>query len=236
MKSIKREHIDEFLELLFVAKEENVRIKADNIPDKLPCFDAGVELKNISIEELISACEKKQYIKFNSDNTIDLTETGLRKATAIVRKHRLSERLLLDILELKEILMEKNACVFEHHLSSVVADRICIILNHPPECPHGKPIPKGNCCKEENERLEPAVISLKNASLSVAYKVIFTKGFDTKTFLMLKSFAIYPGSVVKVLQKYPEMVVEIDNSKVALERKVAEDIYVLPIEDEETGN
>ncbi len=230
---ISKEQIDEFLELLFVAKEEGINIKLNNIPERLPCFDAGVELKDVNIMELFDVCAGKQFVEVDDGGVVKLKDVGLRKATAIVRKHRLAERLLLDILNLKEVLMERNACVFEHYLSAVVADRICVILNHPPACPHDKPIPRGRCCsKSENEKFEPVVIPAKDASLNLTYKVIFTKDFDTKTFLTLKSFGIYPGSVIKILQKYPEMVVEVENSKVALERNISDKIFVLPLEDE----
>lgn len=230
---ISKEQVDEFLELLFVANEDNLNIRLDNIPERLPCFDAGVELKEIDTKELFNVCAEKQYVEVDSVGIVKLKEIGLRKATAIVRKHRLAERLLLDILNLKEVLIEKNACVFEHYLSAAVADRICTILNHPPECPHNRPIPRGRCCnKSENEKFEPVVIPAKDASLNLTYKVIFTKDFDTKMFLALKSFGIYPGSMIKVLQKYPEMVIEVENSKVALERNISDRIFVLPLEDE----
>ncbi len=203
MKEITKEHIDEFLELLFVANEEGIQININNIPHKLPCFDAGIELKNIDIKALADICSNKQYIELDSNGIAKLKEIGLRKATSIVRKHRLAERLLLDILSLHQILMEKNACIFEHHLSSVVADKICILLNHPPICPHNKSIPKGKCCEQtKSEKFTPAVIPLNDASLNIAYKIIFTKDFDTKTFLTLKSFGISPGITIKILQKY----------------------------------
>lgn len=233
MKEITKEQLDEFLELLFVANEEGLCLKPNNIPQRLPCFDAGTELKDIDINKLLKLMAEKKYTEIDGAQIIKLTELGLRKATAIVRKHRILERLLLDILNLKEILMEKNACIFEHYLSSVVTNRICTILNHPPECPHGKPIPKGKCCsKIENEKFAPVVVSAKDASLNLTYKVVFTKGFDTKTFLSLKSFGIYPGATIKILQKYPEIVIEIENSKVALERNISDKIFILPLEDE----
>lgn len=233
MKEITKEQIDEFLELLFVANEENFEVTAHNIPHKLPCFDAGIEFKNVQINELLKATKEKKYIEVDSNNIIKLTEIGIRKATVIVRKHRLAERLLLDILNLKEILMEKNACVFEHYLSSVVADRICVLLNHPPDCPHSKPIPRGKCCEKANtEHIKPAVISMEDASLNSTYKVVFTKDFDTKTFLSLKSFGIYPGSIIEIIQKYPEIIIKVENSKVALEKNISSKIFLLPVEDE----
>lgn len=232
MKEIAKEHIDEFLELLFVAKEEDIQININNIPDKLPCFDAGVELKGIDIKSLADICINKQYIEFDNAGVVKLKEIGLRKATSIVRKHRIAERLLLDILDLHEVLMEKNACVFEHHLASVVTDRICTILNHPPVCPHNKPIPRGKCCQQQTDKFTPAVIPLNEASLNLMHKVIFTKDFDTKTFLTMKSFGIYPGATIKILQKYPEILLEIENSKVALERRIADKIFLLPLEEE----
>jgi len=115
----------------------------------------------------------------------------------------------------------------------VVTDKICTILNHPPVCPHNKAIPRGVCCQNQVDKIEPAVIPLKNATMNIEYKVLFTKGFDNKTFLMLKSFGIFPGVQIKVLQKSPEMVLEIENSKIAVERAIADRIFVLPLSDKE---
>jgi DtxR family Mn-dependent transcriptional regulator len=63
-----------------------------------------------------------------------------------VRRHRLAEKLFEESFEMPEALSGREACRFEHILSREVANTICTFLAHPTACPHGKPIPAGECC------------------------------------------------------------------------------------------
>ena len=78
--------------------------------------------------------------------TAALTEKGRRRASEIIRRHRLAERLFHDTCGLPEELLDANACKIEHTLSAEVTEKICTFLNHPLTCPHGAPIPRGACC------------------------------------------------------------------------------------------
>src|SRR6516225_640840 len=78
---------------------------------------------------------------------VELTARGRQRAADIIRRHRLAERLFTDSLALdSETEIEQQACKFEHILSPEATDKICIFLGHPKTCPHGAPIPPGNCC------------------------------------------------------------------------------------------
>src|SRR2546426_2161672 len=74
------------------------------------------------------------------------TEEGRRRAEHLIRRHRLAETLFSETFQMHESIVEEEACFFEHILSPVMTDSICGFLNHPPACPHGKPIPRGECC------------------------------------------------------------------------------------------
>ena len=77
------------------------------------------------------------------------TAAGEERARNVIRRHRLAERLFIDVLSIQdEMEIESSACKFEHILSPDVTDRICTLLGHPPACPHGSPIPQGDCCLE----------------------------------------------------------------------------------------
>jgi putative ABC transport system ATP-binding protein len=78
------------------------------------------------------------------------TPAGEERARNVIRRHRLAERLFMDILSIQdEVEIESSACKFEHILSPDVTDRICTLLGHPVACPHGSPIPQGECCSEK---------------------------------------------------------------------------------------
>jgi ABC-type glutathione transport system ATPase component len=80
---------------------------------------------------------------------VEFTPTGRARARSVIRRHRLAERLFVDTLALRDNdSIESNACTFEHILSPEVTDRICTFLGHPQTCPHGSPIPPGECCEK----------------------------------------------------------------------------------------
>jgi ABC-type glutathione transport system ATPase component len=84
------------------------------------------------------------------DGVEQFTPAGELRARNVIRRHRLAERLFIDVLSIRdEVEIESSACKFEHILSPDVTDRICTLLNHPLECPHGSPIPQGECCAEK---------------------------------------------------------------------------------------
>jgi putative ABC transport system ATP-binding protein len=81
---------------------------------------------------------------------VELTARGRERASSIIRRHRLAERLFTDSLAMdSESEIEQQACKFEHILSPEATDKICTFLGHPRTCPHGAPIPPGECCERE---------------------------------------------------------------------------------------
>src|SRR5579863_9659026 len=90
---------------------------------------------------------------------VELTARGRQRAADIIRRHRLAERLFTDSLALdSETEIEQQACKFEHILSPEATDKICTFLGHPDTCPHGAPIPRGQCCES---KIEPPSHSAK---------------------------------------------------------------------------
>jgi putative ABC transport system ATP-binding protein len=84
---------------------------------------------------------------------VELTSRGRERAGSVIRRHRLAERLFTDSLAMdSESEIEQQACKFEHILSPEATDKICTFLGHPRTCPHGAPIPPGECCRISLER------------------------------------------------------------------------------------
>src|SRR5437588_4591976 len=83
----------------------------------------------------------------HGDHMIIFTEKGHKRAEDVIRRHRLAERLFTQTFHVhdeKEV--AEQACKFEHILSPEATERICSFLGHPRTCPHGSPIPAGECC------------------------------------------------------------------------------------------
>ena len=81
-----------------------------------------------------------------SEGRLLLTGRGEKRAQAAVRRHRLAERLFFDTFGMNEDQLHESAHKIEHSLSPEVTEKICTFLHHPLTCPHGSPIPRGECC------------------------------------------------------------------------------------------
>jgi putative ABC transport system ATP-binding protein len=80
------------------------------------------------------------------DGEVQLTPVGSQRARDVVRRHRLAERLFKDTFSVDDSEAHTQACKFEHIISPELDERICTFLGHPKTCPHGNPIPPGDCC------------------------------------------------------------------------------------------
>ncbi|MGB6669365.1 MAG: ATP-binding cassette domain-containing protein [Candidatus Acidiferrum sp.] len=80
-----------------------------------------------------------------------LTTMGSQRARDVVRRHRLAERLFKDTFSVDDAELHTQACKFEHIISPELDQRICTFLGHPKTCPHGNPIPPGDCCNGKSK-------------------------------------------------------------------------------------
>ncbi|HEY6101387.1 MAG TPA: iron dependent repressor, metal binding and dimerization domain protein, partial [Anaeromyxobacter sp.] len=104
---------------------------------------------------------------------VALTAAGEGRARDVVRRHRLTERLFKDVLELSESATESQACELEHILSPEATESVCTLLGHPPTCPHGKPVPPGECCGTFRRTLRPLVTGLPSFDLGATGRIVF---------------------------------------------------------------
>ena len=179
-------------------------------------------------DALLSELERSGYVTIRSQQ-ISLTEKGIDSARPIIRRHRLAERLLTDILGLPPEETEESACEYEHVLAPGLTEAICTLLGHPRECPHGSPIPEGECCKRADVSIQTAVKSLNSLDVGDTVRISYIRSDDHVIINKLYSLGISSGKTIKLRQKFPTFVVQIDNSQVALEKKVAEHICGLKI-------
>jgi DtxR family transcriptional regulator, Mn-dependent transcriptional regulator len=162
----------------------------------------------------------------NNQGTIRFTETGERLAKNIVRRQRLAERLLVDILERPKGEIDQDACEFEHIISPGVEESICILLGHPQECPHGSSIPAGKCCHRAEDTLSSIVISLDKLSTGESARVIYLLTREHPEMHRLMQFGIIPGAIIRVHQIYPTFVIQIGQTQLAMENNVAKNIFI----------
>ncbi len=227
--------IDEALEILWTLEEEgdtdSKRFK-DRVGKKIGDtswnshrrrFRHGY--RNKISDKVIEKLQDKGYIT-EENGSMKLTKRGRPIARDIVRRHRLAERLLVDVFDMSEEEIEKPACEFEHLLSEEVTDRICTLLGHPRECPHGMVIPPGRCCKEGKAVLESVISPLSDSKVGENVRVAYIHTKSHPRLHKLLSYDIGPGSVIELHQKQPVFIIRVGETDIALEEDIVRDIFV----------
>ena len=207
--------VDEILEIIWMKKEEG----------KKDLCAVEEEIRSKNLRNLIKNMEKDGLISIEGED-LSLTPAGEKNAADLIRRHRLAERLLTDVLETGSDGLEDSACEFEHILSEEVTDAICILLGHPKECPHGLHIPEGACCKKTKEVVESLVTSLDKVGMGEKATVAYILTRNHPLLHKLMSFGIAPGVTIKIQQKSPSYVIQVEETQIALEKEVVGNIYV----------
>jgi DtxR family transcriptional regulator, Mn-dependent transcriptional regulator len=165
-----------------------------------------------------------------ADGRVVLSAEGEKRARDVVRRHRLTERLFRDLLDVGEKVMEEQACAMEHILSVEATDSVCTLLGHPPTCPHGKPIPPGPCCGAFQKTLRPLVTRLTTFELGATGRIVFIAPKFHDRMDRLAALGVIPGSALRLHQRSPSFVIEVGETTIALDPEIAGEIYVKPVE------
>jgi DtxR family transcriptional regulator, Mn-dependent transcriptional regulator len=212
---VEEERVDELLELIWTFREKGV-----SDMDHLLETTQDIEAKSI-----LRWMNKAGLFEMEGNRMV-LKERGEEKAREIIRRHRLTERLLFEIFELSEEEVEEEACKLEHILSPGVTESVCTFLGHPPTCIHGKPIPRGECCTKFKREMKPLVTPLEEIGLGEEGRIVFIAPKSHQRLDRLSNLGIVPGSIIRMHQKNPSHVLQIGETFLALDRDIVKDIYV----------
>ncbi len=177
-------------------------------------------------ESLLHALREAELIELKDTDGLELLPEGRILAEQIIRRHRLAERLICDVLGSPVDDSEDAACEFEHILAEGISSSICTLLGHPRYCPHNRPIPEGKCCRLAREELKPIVVSCDQLGVGESARIAYLTTREHSRLTKLSSLGITPGAVVKLLQKWPAYVMQCDESEIAIEGELARSIYV----------
>jgi DtxR family Mn-dependent transcriptional regulator len=158
---------------------------------------------------------------------VELTEEGRRLAMAVVRRHRVVERFLADMLGYSWSEADRLAPTFEHQLPGEVAERLFVALHRPATCPHGFPIPGRG-----HEQL-PAMPPLYDLEPGDRATVALPGSTDPDVAIFLDGLGLRPGVEVEVREKHPfdgPLVVSVEGQDRTLGDKVARQILVRVID------
>ena len=211
---MRRREKDEYVEQLWYMQED----KKDSLHELKKAM--GENFNEYVLKELSDL----GFVKLSDeDKKVFLTEMGKENARQIVRAHRVAERLINDVLGEE---YESGACEFEHTVNPELVDSICTLLGHPRECPHGRPIPEGECCKRSDKNPKTAVVPLTELEVGQVARIAYVQCKDDQQLHRIDGLQLRPGADVKLHQKYPTFVIECEGASIALGQEVASNICV----------
>lgn len=123
-----------YLKVLFELEEEGTVPLRARIAERL-------QQSGPTVSQTVARMERDGLVQLEADRHLELTDAGKLLATRVMRKHRLVERLLVDVIGLSWELVHNEACRWEHVVSEAVEQRLVSLLHDPTEDPYGNPIP-----------------------------------------------------------------------------------------------
>lgn len=137
---------EEYCETVFELREDGFEVKQARIAERL-------EVSRPAVSEMIRKMDREGLVAVDDSGEITLTEDGMALAQQVVRRHRLAERFLTDMLDLSWAEAHHEAGKWEHVISPVVEKALARVLGNPTTCPHGNPIPGSGYTRPEDTTL-----------------------------------------------------------------------------------
>lgn len=207
---------EEYLESIFKLQQASQPVATSKLAEHLG-------LSPPAVSEMIRKLEQSGLIH-HTEKGVYLTKKGEKAAGKVVRRHRLSERLLTDLLGFRWDEVHDEACRLEHAISPEVEEKIAKSLGQPTTCPHGHPIPS----KDGTFKTEPTrPLSELEASERSTIVSVFEE--DPRMLQYLATLGLMPHVEVKVDQIAPfggPLLIEVNGAKYALGRELASKIMV----------
>jgi len=116
-------------------------LEEDGVPPLRARIVERLDHSGPTVSQTVARMERDGLIKVAEDRSLELTDEGRRRATDVIRKHRLAERLLLDVIGIERRFVHEEACRWEHVMSEQVEERLADILDDVSTDPFGNPVP-----------------------------------------------------------------------------------------------
>jgi DtxR family Mn-dependent transcriptional regulator len=207
---------EEYCETIFELREDDVDVIQARIADRM-------SVSRPAVSEMIHRLEGAGLVKIGK--AIVLTEAGVRLAERVVRRHRLAERFLTDMLGLSWAEAHKEAGKWEHVISDRVESAIIRVLHDPTTCPHGNPIPGSDYLAPDTVTLAELAVGRDFTVSRIPEELEFAPGLLE----FLEQSSVVPGSKGTITAASPEgaTTVEIEGNHVDIGAFASTRILVL---------
>jgi DtxR family Mn-dependent transcriptional regulator len=197
---------EEYCEAIWELKEDDVNVIQARVAERL-------NVSRPAVSEMIKRMQAEGFVALDG-TAINLTDDGLRLAEQVVRRHRLAERLLTDILGLSWADAHIEAGKWEHVISEPVERAINRLLDHPTTCPHGNPIPGSSYAPPDLVALSDVVVGGSFTVTRIPEELEFAPGLLD----FLEDASVQPDHTGVVTAVSPDgtVTVEIDGRHVGI--------------------
>jgi DtxR family Mn-dependent transcriptional regulator len=214
------ETAEEYLEAICKLGEEGQ-------PVALSALAKHLEISSVSANEMVRKLVERELVLYEPYKGVSLTLAGQAQALAVIRRHRLWERFLTDVLGLSWDRVHEEACRLEHVTSPLVEERLARLLGEPETCPHGHPLPTA-----EGEMAVEAGCYLAELTAGQRAIVLRVPERDPALLQYLASLGLKPQAIIQVEAAAPfqgPLTVQVGEARHVLGRELASRIVVRPI-------
>jgi len=217
-----------YLKTIYELEEEGIVPLRARIAERL-------QQSGPTVSQTVARMSRDGLVIVSGDRHLEFTDEGRAKAVRVMRKHRLAERLLIDVIGLEWEYLHEEACRWEHVMSERVERRLLKLLGHPTESPYGNPIPGLEELDEpeghDGEFLVGVVSLLEAASNGASTAVVRRLGEPLQTDLdlmnRLASSGVVPGNPVSVRRENRTVFVSAEGTtELDLPDSVASHVFV----------
>lgn len=211
----------EYLEAIYELNEEGRKVLQARIGERLGLAAA-------TVSEGVKRLVAENYVAFADDREVFLTETGRTIAETLVRRHRLAERMLTDILGIPWHLCHEQAEDWEKVMTAEVEEAILAKLEDDPTCPHGNPIPGAGTPIPWSQLV--SVASMKVGQSGRLTRLLEDVELDHDVLKYLEDNRLMPGAHLTLVAVAPDgtLALKVDDSQVALGSVLADNLWVDP--------
>lgn len=208
--------VEEYLKVIYELGEDGVPAIRARLAERLGHSPP-------SVTDMVRRLAAEGYLEVH-ERALRLTAAGRRRAEGVVRKHRLAERLLVDVIGLPWHKAHAEAGHWEHVISEEVERCLAVLLHHPATCPHGNPIPGS-----EARAVPLRVLSRAKPGDTVRLeRLTETVEIDLDTLAYLDAHGLRPGTTATVSERAPDgtLNLAVGDDMVAVSATLAQELYV----------